>query len=37
MVRRHLRIPVVDTSASAEFFSESESLHFDAHSYLGEV
>ena len=30
MMRRHLRIPVVETFASAGFFSESESLQVDA-------
>ena len=33
-MRRHLRIPVVETSASGAFFSEPESLQFDALSYL---
>lgn len=30
MMRRHLRIPVVETFASAGTFSESESLQVDA-------
>ena len=33
MLRRHLRIPVVERSASADFFSESESLHYDCLSH----
>ena len=33
MLRRNLRIPVVNRSASAELFSESESLQFDGLSY----
>ena len=33
MLRRNLRIPVMDRSASTEIFSQSESLQFESLSY----